>query len=933
MMDSSVGLGGRMRIPRVAVVGTYELQERTPTMKSQDITRTWYDYFTAKGHTKVPSASLVSPDPSLLFTVAGMVPFIPYFTGVETPPYPRAVSVQKCIRTEDIEEVGKTARHGTFFQMCGNFSFGDYFKETAIPMAWELLTSPIDGDPKTGVRGFGLDPERLWITVYEDGDERDDEARRIWEEVVGVPRERVVGTGKADNYWSTGQPGPGGPCSEIYYDRGPAYGVEGGPAVDENRYVEIWNLVFMQDRLSAVRSKTDFDIAGPLQHKNIDTGLGLERLAMVLQGVENMYETDQVRPVLDKAAELAGVTYTSTEDPGDPHHTNDVRLRMIGDHVRSALMLISDGVRPGNEGGGYILRRLIRRVILGMRLLGVHQPVFAELVAESRDAMKGVYPEVEQHFATIEEVARKEEQLFLRTISAGTARLDAAVLRAKTSGVALTGEDAFALHDTYGFPIDLTLEMAEDAGVTVDRKAFAQLMTEQRERAQADARAKKGAHADTEIYRQVLADQPTHFTGYTEFATESTIRGILGDGAARTHATSGEEVDIVLDATPFYAEAGGQAPDTGRITGDGFTLEVLDVQSPIRGLSVHRARVLDGEVAVGAEALGSIDVQRRLDAQKAHSATHIVHAALHDVLGPEAVQAGSFNKAGYLRFDFTHDAALSPGARQELEELANQAVRDNYTVDTSVMPLEEAKALGAMMLFGEKYGDQVRVVEMNGPWSRELCGGTHVTSTAEIGTLALTSEGSVGSGNRRVEALVGLDAFRHFAAERTLVNQLTEMLKVPADRVPDRIAETLQKLKETERELERVRAEQLRAKAAALVDSAVDADGISVVAHHAGQTSGDDLRQLVMDLRARFGSRAAVVAAAGESKGRPVIVIGTTEAARELNVTAGDLVKRACGVLGGGGGGKPDLAQGGGQDVTQIEEALNTVVRTVRERA
>ena len=901
-------------------------------MKSQDITRTWFDYFTAHDHTKVPSASLVSPDPSLLFTVAGMVPFIPYFTGVESPPYRRAVSVQKCIRTEDIEEVGKTARHGTFFQMCGNFSFGDYFKEKAIPMAWELLTSSVDGDPTTGVRGFGLDPERLWITVYEDGDEHDDEARRIWEDVVGVPHDRVVGTGKADNYWSTGQPGPGGPCSEIYYDRGPEYGAEGGPAVDENRYVEIWNLVFMQDRLSAVHSKTDFEIAGPLQHKNIDTGLGLERLAMILQGVENMYETDQVRPVLDRAAELGGVEYTSTEDPADPHHVTDVRLRMIADHTRSALMLITDGVRPANEGGGYILRRLIRRVILGMRLLGVEEPVFGELIEVSKDAMTGVYPEVEERFETIHAAAVKEEQAFLRTIAAGTARLEGAVQAARASGSALAGDDAFALHDTYGFPIDLTLEMAEEAGVSVDQETFRQLMAEQRQRAQADARAKKSGHADTEVYRQLLGEAPTHFTGFTEHTTESRIRGILVDGQNRAHATAGEQIEIILDATPFYAEAGGQAADTGRITGDGYVLEVKDVQSPVRGLSVHRAKVITGEVAVGAEALSTIDVRRRLDAQKAHSATHIIHAALHDVLGPEAVQAGSFNKEGYLRFDFTHDDALSLTARQELEEVSNLAIRDNYAVQTKTMSMDEAQALGAMMLFGEKYGDQVRVVEMNGPWSRELCGGTHVSSTAEIGTMALLSEASVGSGNRRVEALVGLDAFKHFAAERTLVNQLTDMLKVPSDQVPDRISATLQKLKETERELDRLKAEQLRSQASGLLDSAVDAGGVSVLVHDAGAAGGDELRQLVTDLRSRFGDRAAVVALAGESKGRPVVVVGTTEAARAEGIAAGDLVKGACTVLGGGGGGKPDFAQGGGQDPGKIAQALDAVLTAVQNR-
>jgi alanyl-tRNA synthetase len=897
-------------------------------MKSQDITRTWYDYFSAKEHTVVPSTSLVSPEPSLLFTIAGMVPFIPYFTGVETPPYARAVSVQKCIRTEDIEEVGKTARHGTFFQMCGNFSFGDYFKEAAIPMAWELLTTPVEGDPETGLRGFGLDPDRLWVTVYE----HDDEAFQIWHETVGVPEDRIQRFGPEDNYWTTGQPGPGGPCSEIYYDRGPTYGAEGGPAADENRYVEIWNLVFMQYRLSAVHSKSDFEVAGPLEHKNIDTGLGLERLAMILQGVENMYETDQVRPVLDRAAELAGVTYTSTEDASDPHHATDVRLRMIADHTRSALMLITDGVRPSNEGGGYILRRLIRRVILGMRLLGVEKPVFGELISVSKEAMKGVYPEVEQRFEVIHSAAVKEEQAFLRTISAGTARLESAVAAAKSSGTPLAGDDAFALHDTYGFPIDLTLEMAEEAEVSVDQETFRSLMAEQRRRAQADARAKKSGHADTEIYRQVLGDSPTHFTGYTEHATEARVLGILAEGQARTSAKAGTEVEIILDATPFYAEAGGQAADTGRITGDGFVIDVKDVQSPIKGLSVHRAKVIEGEVSLGARALGAIDVRRRLDAQKAHTATHIVHAALHDVLGPEAVQAGSFNKEGYLRFDFTHDDALSPGARQELEEISNLSIRDNYPVQTMTMALDEAKALGAVMLFGEKYSDEVRVVEVNGPWSRELCGGTHVTSTAEIGTLALLSEGSVGSGNRRVEALVGLDAFKHFAAERTLVNQLTEMLKVPADQVPERISTTLQRLKDTERELERLRSEQLRSQASHLLERAVDAGGVHVLTHHAGSADSDELRQLTMDLRGRFASQAAVVAVAGESKGRPVIVVGTTEAARAEGLSAGDLVKQACSVLGGGGGGKPDLAQGGGQDPTQITEALSSVLTSVQNR-
>ena len=902
-------------------------------MKTQDIAQRWLDFFGEKGHAQVPSSSLVSPDPSLLFTVAGMVPFIPYFLGEQTPPYSRAASVQKCIRTADIEEVGKTVRHGTFFQMCGNFSFGDYFKADAIPFAWELLTTPQDQG------GYGLDPQRLWVTVYDD----DDEAAQIWEQKVGLPAERIQRMGKEDNYWNTGQPGPGGPCSEIYYDRGPEYGPDGGPAADDVRYLEIWNLVFMQYRLSEVRSKEDFDVAGELQSKNIDTGLGLERLAMLLQGVDNMYETDQVRPVLDKAAALADVRYASTEDPEDPHYQDDVRLRMIADHVRSSLMLISDGVTPGNEGRGYVLRRLIRRVVRAMRLMGVTEPVMPELLPVSRDVMGGTYPVVVDDFDRISRVAYAEEKAFLRTISAGTARLDAAVSAAKSAGGGLDGADAFELHDTYGFPIELTLEMAAEAGVDVDEAGFRSLMTQQRERARADAKAKKSGHVDTEVFQRLREQGPSHFTGYTEFATESVIRSLVSGGESVASASEGQELDLVLDATPFYAEAGGQAADTGLITGDGFELEVLDVQAPVSGLSVHRVKVRAGEVATGASALGQIDVQRRLDGEKAHTGTHIVHAALHQILGKDATQSGSFNKEGYLRFDFRWAEAVSAGARSEIEELANIAIRDNHTVLTREMGLDEAKAMGAMSLFGEKYGDRVRVVEINGDFSRELCGGTHVGRTAQIGSLTLLGEQSVGSGNRRVEALVGLDAFRHLAAERTLVSELSEMFKAPADQLKDRIGATLDKLKAAEKQIAQLKAVQLQAEAGQLVERAQDVSlssgaTVKVLAHHAGEVAGDQLRSLVLDLRARLESAAGnaagtpvLVAMTAEAKGRPLVVTATNQAAREVGLAAGAMVKVATSVLGGGGGGKDDVAQGGGQDVTKVQEALDAVVAAARE--
>ena len=892
-------------------------------MQIHEIARRWNTFFEQKNHSVVPSASLVSPDPSLLFTVAGMVPFIPYFLGQQTPPYDRAVSVQKCIRTADIEEVGKTARHGTFFQMAGNFSFGDYFKEGAIPMAWALLTPP------QAEGGYGLDPDRLWATVYEE----DDEAYNIWRDVVKIPEERIQRIGKEDNYWHTGQPGPGGPCSEIFYDRGPAYGAEGGPAADDTRYLEIWNLVFMQYQLGEVRSQDDFDIVGELAHKNIDTGLGLERLAMILQNVENMYETDQVRPVLDRAAELAEVRYTSTEDPQDPNFSNDMRLRYIADHIRSALMLISDGVVPSNEGGGYVLRRLIRRAIRAMRLMGVTTAVLPELLPVSRDAMRGTYPEVAEDFDRISRIAYAEERTFLRTIAAGSHRLESSVAQAKQSGATLSGDVAFELHDTYGFPIDLTLEMAEEAGVDVDQNKFVQLMQEQRERARKDAKAKKTGHADTSLYYEAHAGQDTVFTGYTEHTTPSAIRSLLVDGKPAGFAQQGQHVEVVLDATPFYAEAGGQAADTGLITGDGFVIEVTDVQSPINGLAVHQGLIREGEAPMGAQAVGAIDLQRRIDAQKAHSATHIIHAALHQILGKDAVQAGSFNKEGYLRFDFRWQDALSDAARQEVEELANIAIRDNFTVQTMETSLKEAQAMGAMSLFGEKYGDRVRVVEIDGAWSRELCGGTHVTSTAEIGTLALLNEQSVGSGNRRVEALVGLDAFEHFAAERTLVNQLSTMLKAPTADIPERVEQTLHKLRQVEKQLAELRSQQMLARAGKLVEQATTVGEVTLLTHNVGEVSNaDDLRTTTQDLRDRLtkaGNQNIVVAIIGIANNRPLAVISANDGAQNLGLKAGNLVKAASQVLGGGGGGKPDLAQGGGQNISKIDDALATIRQEV----
>ena len=886
-------------------------------MLSQEISKRWIEFFEKRGHTVVPSASLISNEPGAMFTIAGMVPFIPYFLGRETPPFSRATSVQKCIRTLDIEEVGKTARHGTFFQMAGNFSFGDYFKEQAIPFAYELLTASQDEG------GYGLDPERLWVTIYEG----DNEAFDVWTKTVGFPEERIQRMGMKENYWSTGQPGPAGPDSEIFYDRGPAYGKEGGPAVDDDRYIEIWNLVFMQYQRGEGIGKEDFEILGELPKKNIDTGLGVERLAMLLQGVENFYETDQVRPVLDAASKLSEKKYHGSESPEDPGYEDDVRMRVVADHIRSSLMLIADGVTPSNEGRGYILRRLMRRAIRAMRLLGVTEPCLPILFPASRDAMAGAFPYVADDFERISRIAYAEEKAFLHTIETGTERLEEAVATAKENGSnSVSGAEAFALHDTYGFPIDLTLEMAAEAGVKVDEKAFRELMAEQRQRAQADAKAKKGSFADLSELRKLVDERGSIFTGYTELRTETHLRALLKDGVSVPVAKAGDKIEVVLDETPFYAEGGGQAADTGVITGNGFVIDVQDVQQPVKGLSVHRAVVREGEAHPGAEVVAQVDVQRRRDGEKAHSGTHIVHAALHQVLGNEATQRGSFNKEGYLRFDFAWGESLSDSAKREVEEVANLAIRDNHEVIAREMPLAEAKALGAMSLFGEKYGNIVRMVEIGGEFSRELCGGTHVGTSSEIGSLTLLTEQSVGSGNRRVEALVGMNSFEHLAAERTLVNQLTGMMKVQSSaELPEKINQTLAKLKSAEKELEKLRREKLQAEAGKLLENAQTIGSVRVLTHHAGELDANGVRSLALDLRSRFGSEAAVVAVTGVANGRPVILVATNEGAREAGIKAGALVRLAASVLGGGGGGKDDVAQGGGQDASKVSEALDAI--------
>ncbi|WP_315551359.1 alanine--tRNA ligase [Microbacterium aurum] len=882
-------------------------------MKTAEIAQRYLDYFEKNGHTIVPSASLVTDDPALLFTVAGMVPFIPYLSGDVPAPYKRAADNQKCIRTNDIEEVGKTPRHGTFFQMLGNWSFGDYFKEGAIRYAWELLTtSEADG-------GLGFDPKDLWVTVYEE----DDEAHDLWRRLTDLPEERVQRLGKDTNYWSTGLPGPAGPCSEIFFDRGPTYGIDGGPATDDDRYVEIWNLVFMQYEITDVKSKYDFTIVGELPNKNIDTGMGLERIAFIKQGVDNMYETDQVRPVLDAAVRLSGKTYGAD-------HDDDVRFRVVADHVRSSLMLLSDGVTPSNDGRGYILRRLMRRAIRSMRLLGVDGPTFATLFAASRDAMKDAYPVVADEYERLSAYALAEEATFLRTLAAGSENLDASIAAAKDAGATqIGGAEAFLLHDTYGFPIDLTLEIVEEAGLSVDRDAFDTLMQEQRARAKADARSRKRQLADTSVYRDFRAQGETIFTGYSDLETESTVLGLLVDGLPAQRATTGQIAEVILAETALYAESGGQVADKGMIVGPGFELEVLDVQKPVPGLVSHTVEVTSGEVGVGQPATSVVDAANRRAAQQAHSATHLVHAALRDTLGKSATQAGSLNRAGYMRFDFAWGQTLSEATKTEIEEIANNAVRDNLQVTTRVLPLDEAKALGAMALFGEKYGETVRMVDIGGPWSRELCAGTHVSSSAEVGLINLVGESSVGASTRRVEALVGLDAFRELAAERAIVSQLTSSLKTPKDQLPARIAELAASLKAAEKRIAQFEAKALESRLPELAATAQAVGPFRVVAQSLGTAaSADDVRSLALQVRERVGA-GAVVALGAQVGERPVVIVATDDVARGGGARAGALAKTAAAVLGGGGGGRDDVAQGGGTDAAALPAALDALTRAL----
>jgi alanyl-tRNA synthetase len=862
-------------------------------MDSSQIRRTFLDFFAERGHTVRPSASLIPTDPTLLLTNAGMVPFKPYFLGDEDAPYPRAASVQKSVRTIDIDIIGTTARHMSFFEMLGNFSFGDYFKPEAMKWAYELLTE-----------GYGLDVERLWFTAYHE----DDDALRLWVDHVGVDADRVQKGGK-DNFWQMGVPGPCGPCAEVFYDRGPEYGEDGGPiGGGEDRFVEIWNLVFMQNI-----QDEPYHVIGDLPTKNIDTGLGLERLAMILQDADSAFGVDTVRPVRDAATAFTGVEYGADS-------MTDVSLRILADHGRTMTFLISDGVVPSNDGRGYILRRIIRRAVRHAWQLGGSGLLTPLLVDATVEAMADWYTDLEDRRDFVVDVVSREEERFRRTLESGHQLLDTE-LAAIEDGQTLPGEVAFRLHDTFGFPIELTKEIASERGVDVDDDGFEEAMEAQRRRARTQWKGGDEA-ARADFYRSVLEDTGlTDFVGYRLDAAEGRILAIVRDGELVDSADHGQEVEVFLDRTPFYAESGGQVGDSGSISTVTGALAVRDTQHAVQGLHGHVAKVVSGVVHVGQEATLQVDAPRRDRIRKSHTGTHVLHWALRDVLGSHANQAGSLVESGRLRFDFSHFSGLDAEEVSEVEGRANRRLIANAQVETTVTSQDEAREMGALAFFGDKYGEVVRVVKI-GDFSVEFCGGTHTSTAGEVGPLVVTGESSIGSNIRRIEALTGEAAYEHLVEVRDALDRAGDLLRAPARDVPERVGRLLSKVSELEDQIETIRAQRRSAAAAELASDAAEIGSSKLVVQSMGDMPADQLRQLAMGIRDRIGR--GVVVLGSTSGGKGSLVAAVTSDLAGPDVSAGAIIGDAARLLGGGGSRDPELAQAGGPDGSAIEQALDT---------
>jgi alanyl-tRNA synthetase len=874
-------------------------------VKSSVLRQKWLDFFAEKGHKIEPSASLVPHnDPSLLWINAGMAPLKPYFDGRMTPDNPRIANVQKCIRTNDIENVGKTRRHHTFFEMMGNFSIGDYFKEEAIAWAWEFLTDP---------KWIGFDPERLSVTIHPE----DEEAFRIWNETIGIPAERIYKT--EDNFWDIGE-GPCGPCTEIFYDRGDAYGdlsdPECHPGGENERFLEVWNLVFSQFNHNKDGSYT------PLPKKNIDTGAGLERFASILQHVDSNFDTDLFRPIIDETCRIAGVEYNANEE-------SDVALKVIADHIRTVVFSVGDGVLPSNEGRGYVIRRLLRRAVRYGKKLGVDEPFLHRLVPVVGDIMGSHYPEVVDRREFIERVIRNEEERFHETLSDGLTILAELVEQAKREGGnRIAGDAAFRLYDTYGFPLDLTEDFAAEHGLAVDREGFEAAMERQRERARA-ARQESGG---MRVQGGPLADyeDKSEFVGYNELVVNATVAAILHEDRFVDLIGAGNTCQVILDRTPFYAESGGQVSDRGVIRAGQAEAVVEDVFKAPHGQHVHVVRVESGVLRKGDEVVAEVARDFRESVEKNHTATHLLHQALKDVLGSHVNQAGSLVAPERLRFDFSHFGAVTPEQLADIERRVNEQVWRNTKLNMMYKPLAEAKAMGAMALFGEKYGDIVRVVQI-GDYSLELCGGCHVKETGQIGMFKIVSEGGVGSGVRRIEAVTGRYAFAWMEEQLDTLKRAAELLKSSPQDVPKRIEALMAQQKELAREAESLKAKLGNLEAGNLLSQVKSAAGVSFLAAQVAGMDMDALRSMTDELKAKLGS--AVIVLGSALDGKVHLVAAVTDDLVKRGFHAGQTVKKVAALCGGGGGGRPELAQAGGKDPSRLAAALQLVEQIVTEQA
>jgi alanyl-tRNA synthetase len=864
-------------------------------MNGAEIREAFLSYFESKGHARVPSSSLVpGNDPTLLFTNAGMVQFKDCFLGREQRAYVRAASSQRCVRAggkhNDLENVGYTARHHTFFEMLGNFSFGDYFKHDAIRFAWEFLTGVL-----------ALPREKLWVTVFQD----DLEAEKIWIEEIGVPAERCVRLGEKSNFWSMGDTGPCGPCTEIFYDHGPevAGGPPGSPDEDGDRYIEIWNLVFMQFERSADGRMT------PLPKPSVDTGMGLERIAAVMQHVHSNYEIDLFRRLLDAAQEVTGAT-----DPASPS------LRVIADHIRSCAFLVSDGVLPSNEGRGYVLRRILRRACRHGHKLGARDAFFHKLVGPLAEAMGDAYPELHDKRAQIEKILLLEEEQFARTLDTGMRILEQDI--AALAGDTLDGDTVFKLYDTYGFPMDLTADIARERGLRVDEEGFERAMQAQRERARGASQFAAARHGDAGV------DVPTVFTGYESLAGEARVLALLRDGQRVDSLGEGEKGIVVLDRTPFYAESGGQAGDAGVIEVGGCRFEVRDT-TKAGAVSLHHGVLARGTLAVGAAVAARVEPCIRQATALNHSATHLLHAALRQVLGTHVAQKGSLVDAERLRFDFSHFEAMTPEQIRAVERLVNEQIRANSPVEIQVTDMDAAKAKGAMALFGEKYGDEVRVLTMGGGFSVELCGGTHVQRTGDIGLMRVTAESGIAAGVRRIEAVTGANALALFDALEARSDRVAHLVKAGRDNIAEKVEQLIATNRQLEKELEKLRVQLASGTGKDLAAGAVEIGGVKVLAARLDGADAKSLRTTLDQLKGRLGKAVILLAAV---EGDKVSLVAGVTAGLEDRVRAGDLMAEIAPMLGGKGGGRADMAQGGGTDASALPQALERVPEWVRAR-